>query len=49
MHPDQKGSKALFEDDMILFIENPKEPTKLLWELKIWFNKIEELKKKKTQ
>ena len=39
-NPDQKGSKALFADDMILYIENPKNSIRKLLELINKFSKV---------
>ena len=40
-HPKWKGrSKTVFADDMILYIENPKDSTKKLQELINEFNKV---------
>ena len=39
-NPDQKRSKALFADDMILYIENPKDSIRRLLELISEFSKV---------
>ena len=39
-NPDQKRSRALFADDMILYIENPKDSTRKLLELISEFSKV---------
>ena len=39
-NPDQKRSRALFADDMILYIENPKDSTRKLVELISEFSKV---------
>ena len=40
MNPDWKRSKALTEDDMILYNENPKDSIRKLIELISEFNKV---------
>ena len=40
MNPDWKRSKALTEDDMILYKENPKDSIRKLLELINEFNKV---------
>ena len=39
-NPDQKRSRALFADDMILYIENPKDSTRKLLKLISEFSKV---------
>ena len=40
MNPDWKRSKTLFADDMILYIENPKDSIRKLLELISEFSKV---------
>ena len=41
MNPDRKRSKTLLADDMILYLENPKDSIRKLLELISAFNKVE--------